>query len=233
MQNTIRLTPRLKKIYDIVPSCNCLADIGTDHAYLPVFLLENNICNTAIASDVAIGPLNRAKSTVELHKLSERVSLRLGSGLSTIDKNEADTVVIAGMGGLLIADILSDGLEKIKNTKIIIQPMSSVPDLRLHLYKSGFCIEKEHLVKELDKLYIIMEISYTGENYTYDDIDIYFGRYFVDNKPELYSLYLEQQIKKYDTIIKGLLNAENDNSKEKLKKTKLFFDKLITLKEDL
>ena len=100
------LSPRLQAIADLIKPCHCMADIGTDHAYLPVWLCQNGRCDTAIAADINQGPLDRAGETVRRFQLSNRVSLRLGSGVEPLSPGEADGIVIAGMGGLLIGELL-------------------------------------------------------------------------------------------------------------------------------
>ena len=146
--NRLPLSPRLKTLYDITPMCDCFADIGTDHAYLPVYLCKNGKCKTAIASDIVKGPLERAKATIKKHNMEDKISIRLGGGVSTLERDEADVVLIAGMGGLIIADILKDGFDVLKTVKnIILQPMTAVSDLREYLYNNNWKIDKEYRIK--------------------------------------------------------------------------------------
>lgn len=152
------LSPRLAEAARLVGKCNCFADIGTDHAYLPIYLLMTGACRTAVASDIGEGPLKRAFAAAQ--KYNQTVSLRLGSGLSTLERDEADAVVIAGMGGLLIADILKNGADKLGAAKkIVLQPMTAVPELRKFLADYGWRIESESIVKEGEKLYILMSVK--------------------------------------------------------------------------
>ena len=108
------ITPRLKCIIDHTKG-NRIADIGTDHAYIPIYLVENDLAEYVIAGDVRQGPVDIAKANVEKHKLSDKIEVRLGSGLSVIEKGEVDTVIIAGMGGQLISEILSADTERREN----------------------------------------------------------------------------------------------------------------------
>ena len=106
----MELTPRLKKIAGLLPDkAKTLADIGTDHAYLPVYCLLNGICENAVAMDVNEGPLKRAEENTKKYNLEDKISLRLSDGIQKLKKGEADVIVIAGMGGLLIQKILEDG----------------------------------------------------------------------------------------------------------------------------
>lgn len=235
IQNKIPLSIRLKKIYDIMPECNCFADIGTDHAYLPVYMCAMGKCKTAIASDIVSGPLERANATILKFGMRDKISVRLGPGVSTLSSDEADVVSIAGMGGLIIAQILEQGRYVLKNaTKIIVQPMTAVEDLREYLYKNNWNIEQEYLVKENDKLYNILSISSSDSNTAFEpgDIDIFIGRHLIEDKPDLYNEYLERKIFKLDKMIAGLKKSSSENSADKIKECEVLLNKTKTLLED-
>ncbi len=218
---TPKLMPRLQKIYDIIRPCSVAADIGTDHAYIPVCLCLSGKCERAIASDVGKGPLERAKSTA-LQYGAENVSLRLGSGLSTLAQNEADTIIIAGMGGILISDILDGSKETAKNAKqLVLQPMTAAPELREYLNRNGYIIEKEYLVREDEKIYSIMSVS-VGVDSPYTKAELYMGKAFEKN--ELYLAYKNERLKKLDRRIKGLSLSQKEENQATLLK-------LINLKE--
>ncbi len=213
LTNPPALTPRLLTIANEITNCNCFADIGTDHAYLPVYMCITKRCNRAIASDINKGPLMRAEKTVLEYGLSDYISLRLGGGLDSLEENEADAVVIAGMGGLLIANILDNGILKLKMAnKIIIQPMSSIPELREHLYNKGWKITKESLAKEDEKIYNIITIEAPDDNsvgYTPTSAELFVGKYLIENKPEYFEEYLEKQINKVRNMTDGLKLSNN------------------------
>ena len=229
-----KLSPRLKKLYDIIPVCNCFADIGTDHAYLPVYLCKNNKCKTAIASDIVKGPLDRAKTNIKKHNLNDRISVRLGGGVSTLNENEADTVLIAGMGGLIIADILRDGYEVLKSVKtIILQPMTAITDLREFLYLNNWSIDKEYLVKDNGKLYSILSVSLSDKKLEYTDKYIYIGKYLIENKPEHFNEYLDRKIIKLKKKLEGLSLSTTDTSKESIKQAKERLDAVLKIREEI
>lgn len=216
------LTSRLSAVANEINTCKCFADIGTDHAYLPVYMCMTQKCEKAIASDVNKGPLMRAENTVLEYGLSDYISLRLGGGLDTLEENEADAVAIAGMGGLLIANILDSGLNKLKSTKkIVLQPMSSIPELREHLYKNGWKITKETLAKEDEKIYTIMTVTIPEENNSTDYIptpaELFAGKYLIDNKPEFFDEFLEKKKNKLRKMIVELENSSSDASIQRLK----------------
>ena len=151
------LTPRLQAVAGLVPPGAALADVGTDHAYLPAWLLGRGLVRRAIAADINKGPLDRARLTAQQYGCTDQMEFRLCDGLAGIAPDEVDTIVIAGMGGETIAAILQaaawvrDG-----RYTLILQPMSAQPDLRSWLWRNGFSIKKEEIICEGDKLYNIL-----------------------------------------------------------------------------
>src|SRR5690554_5245123 len=143
----MKLTPRLQAIAELIPPGSVVADIGTDHAYLPVYLLQEQICRRAIAADVKEAPLAQAQETVAAFNCHQKIDLRLGDGLDVLkEEDQVDTIVIAGLGGRTIVRILEKGQEKLKNIKrLILQPMNEAGCLRLYLAKNGFAIVTETL----------------------------------------------------------------------------------------
>ena len=150
----IQLTPRLRAVANMVPAGARLADVGTDHAYLPAALILEGKIPWAIAADLRQGPLDRARATVRECGLTGRVAFRLCDGLTGIQPGEVDAVVIAGMGGETIAAILSAApWVRTGDVPLILQPMSSFPDLRGWLQGNGFAIQEERLAREGEMLY--------------------------------------------------------------------------------
>lgn len=152
------LTPRLQAVADQVPPGCRLADVGTDHAYLPVRLLLDGQISHAIAADLREGPLSRAKETAARYGVSEKISFRLCDGLSGIGPDEVDTVVIAGMGGETISAILEAAPWTARGTRLLLQPMTSFPDLRIWLQQNGYCIEGETIAREGARYYTILSV---------------------------------------------------------------------------
>lgn len=215
MKKSPQLTPRLETVASLVPSVSLFADIGTDHAYLPVKLCLDGVCETAVASDISEGPLQRAGATVSEYGLNNRISLRLGGGLDTLDEGEADAVSIAGMGGLMIADILISGRSKLKNAKqIVIQPMSSVPEMRKLLLENGFEITAERLSKEDEKLYHIMTVMPSEKTAEPTISDVYIGKRLIEAMPEHFEEYTEREKRRYLAVADGLKNAKNADTEK-------------------
>lgn len=174
---TVQLTPRLSAAASLVKGGGIVADIGTDHGYLPVYLIQQNKISGAIAADIKKGPLENAAKTVSKYGLSDKISLRLSDGLNGFNENEADEIVFAGMGGTLIAEKLKE-TPWIKNPKIhfVFQPQSRAEDLREFLYSNGFVIGEEIAVKEDERYYITFDAVYTGEIREFTPADCFIGK---------------------------------------------------------
>ncbi len=206
------LNPRLFKIASLLKPCKCLADIGTDHGYIPIFALEKGICSRAIASDINPGPLDRAGEHARQTGLGSRIDLRLGGGLSTLDAGEADTIVIAGMGGLLIAEILENSPEIVKGAhRLILQPMTAQTELRQYLARGGYTLEKEYLVAEDEKIYNIFDVKVGGKT-QYTPKELLLGKN-VDADEDLVRLHFEKIAKKLRIRLEGLEKSSLPQSK--------------------
>lgn len=156
----MELTPRLRKVAELVPQGARFADIGTDHAYLPAWLILNGVIGHAIAADLREGPLERARVTARKYEVSDRIEFRLCDGLTQIRPGEVDAIAIAGMGGETIAHILEGApWTKAPGVTLILQPMSSQPDLRRWLGEHGYRIEEECIAREGKTLYTIFFVK--------------------------------------------------------------------------
>lgn len=205
----MELTPRLKKIAELIPKGAVVADVGTDHAYLPVYCILNGISSGAVAMDINDGPLKKAEENTVKYKLTDRITLRLSDGLKGLKKDEADVIVIAGMGGLLIKSILESGRAHIsEDTLLIMQPMIAVEELREYLYHSGYCIENEYLAADGDKLYNIITARAVGRSVSCLEGDIFIGRNVKTNSSELYERYLRHKSEKVKKKLNGLKSAK-------------------------
>ena len=143
----LELSPRLAAIAEQVPQGARLADVGTDHAYLPAWLLLAGRISGAVATDVREGPLQRGRETARLYKVEDRMVFRCCDGLAAVEPQEADTVVIAGMGGELMARIV-ERAPWTRGCTLLLQPMSAQEVLRQWLVTHGYCIQRETLVRE-------------------------------------------------------------------------------------
>ena len=154
------LDSRLKAVADFVPINSRVADIGTDHGYLAIELINRGIASHVIASDKNSGPLEAAKNNIKAAELESKIDIRLSDGLKEINKDEVDVIVIAGMGGALICDILNDSPEITEAVnKIILQPMNAVDKVREWAVANDWHIEDEDLAEVDDIIYEIFCLS--------------------------------------------------------------------------
>jgi len=212
----MEISPRLLKIASLVPFGSTLADVGTDHGYIPIYLFENKIINHAIAMDVNPMPLKRAMDNITLKGFKSMCEFRLSDGLDKLKKDEADTIVIAGMGGLLIREILRRGRDVLsKNTRLILQPMIAPVELRQFLYENGFNIDNEYVVCEENKFYNIICACQGTSSPTKEDI--YIGKNLKSNSPDVFDDYIEYKTKVFSGIIEGIQKSKNPNKDELLK----------------
>ncbi len=209
----IKLDIRLKIVADEVRKGKKIADIGTDHAYLPAYLIENNICPSAIAADIGKGPLENARKVVSTSKkLSDRIELRLSDGLEKIFPDEADDIVIAGMGGILISEILTKApWVKNESKRLILQPMSHAEDVRKYLCENGFEIIKEKASTDGKHNYIIIVAEYRNKTNDKDEAFYYKGLIQYDNSEvaqKYHNSRMKSLIKKRDALKKAGHNTE-------------------------
>ena len=208
------LKGRLKLIADKVPKCSVFADIGTDHAYLPIYLIKNNICTHAIASDVKPGPIRVANRNIMSHRLDSKIETRMGSGLDTLKLGEADTIVIAGMGGTLLAQLLDEGRDKAQRAKnLVLQPMNDLDIVRKWLYENGFNIYDEQMVDEGDKIYTVICATY--ENQCYEnraEFEYHVGEKLIENNDPLLIKYCKMKIRQLERVLTQLESMENNTA---------------------
>ncbi len=219
-ENILNLNPRLKKIVELVPPNSCTADIGTDHAYIPIALVNSGITSRAIASDIKKGPLARAAANICLHGLEEEIDTRLGAGLETLTESDnAEVIIIAGMGGILISDILDASPSVVKNAKLLIlQPMTAVTELRQYLSENQYKITAEHLVAEEEKLYNII-IAKPNGNTPYTLRELYLGKDLKKSSPHLVQRYEQSVLTKLNRRAEGLKKSQNPENEKELKET--------------
>ena len=156
----MKLSPRLLAIARLIPSGSRVADVGTDHGHLPLWLLTRGICPFAVATDVASGPLETAKRNACRAGLTSGLEFRLADGLDAVSPLEVDTVVMAGMGGETILGIIAGAVWlKSEPYRMILQPQSKIPELIDFLSVEGYCILGQHFVEDAGRRYIIFEVT--------------------------------------------------------------------------
>lgn len=199
----MEIRPRLKKIAELIPVGCTLADIGTDHAYLPVYCFQNGIIKSAIAMDINPMPLKRAENHLIKYGFSKRCELRLSDGLRELKRGETDVIVIAGMGGILIKNILSSSLDIIADdTLLFLQPMTAPVELRQFIFENGMTVDNEYVVREENKYYNIFEVR-KGKAIIVDEM-LYIGKNLRKNSSECYFDYLRYRAGVCKKIIDGM-----------------------------
>ncbi|MCI1960243.1 MAG: class I SAM-dependent methyltransferase [Clostridia bacterium] len=190
-----------------------IADIGTDHGYLPVYLIKNDKIKKAIACDVNKGPLEKAAENIKLSGLENEIKIRLGDGLSCVSENEAETIVIAGMGGILICKILDEGKSALKTVKqLVLQPQRDFYCVRKKAHEHGFKIINEVMVFDAGKYYNIINAVKGVEKYS-SEKDYFFGKILLEKKTKVFTDYIEERLKKYEDVLSHMSENNHDYKK--------------------
>ncbi len=228
----LELTPRLQAVASFVPLGARLADIGTDHAYLPVSLLLEGRIPSAVAADIRKGPLDRARQTAQEYGCTDKVTFRLCDGLSDVKSYETDVISIAGMGGETIADILSAAKwVKEKNLPVILQPMSSQPELRRWLFQNGFSIQEEKIVQEGDTLYVII-FAQPGQSAPMTAAEEWAGRQEKGMCAPLRGAYLDLLLDKTSWAMAGMAKSKEGQSSPRYQEIEAIHNDLLVMKEE-
>ena len=203
----MELTKRLLMVADLVPVSESIADIGTDHAYIPIYLFLKNKIKHAIASDIHKGPLTMAETHIKYYGLESHIEARLGAGLSALKKEECEGVVIAGMGGLMIRNILQES-----------STIANSSDLRIWLTQNGWKIVKEKLAKEDKHIYEAMYVIH-GNMELPSELLAEIGVTEERKQDSLFGLHIEKLMAHKKKVIKGIpSNTMNKLNKEKREK---------------
>lgn len=216
----IKISKRLHALADLITEGAVLADVGTDHGYIPIYLLQTGKIRRAFAMDIKKGPLMRAKEHAEAFGLGDYITLRLSDGVSALSKEEADSILIAGMGGGVMLHILEEGKEVIASAKeLILQPQSEIERVREYLYQKEYLIDREEMVFEDGKYYPMMHVSLDREKqerpvYNSQEWQIiyrYGEKLLQENNKTLYQ-YLLDRIDQYEKILKHLQKQKKETA---------------------
>jgi tRNA (adenine22-N1)-methyltransferase len=222
----MKLTQRLEKIAHSVPEGSEPVDVGTDHCYLPVFLIEKGICSRVIATELNRGPYTRALQMIKRKKLSECIDLRLGYGLEPITPGEVDTVIISGMGGNTILEILERSPLVVNKVKtLILQPMNAVSRAREYLIKSGFKICDEMLVYEGKRFYEVIKCEH-GKQKIEDEIFYEIGFVLPYKHDPMFSIFVKEKIARFKKALNGISKSGYAKAEAKRKTLKTKIQKL-------
>ena len=209
------ITNRLHSILDMVED-KTIADIGCDHAYIPIRLALDKRITKAIACDKNKGPLEIAKNNVRRYDLQDIIELRLGEGLSALSPGETETIIIAGMGGVLIGDIIEENIEIAKASTLILQPMNSQYELRKRLKSLGFSIISEELSSEGFKVYNLMKVKWGENSEETDDIYYHIPKSLLSHP--LCPMLIAKKRREFTKILRGYEKSEQEFDTQKYKK---------------
>ena len=214
MQGII-LSGRMQMVADMVSKGNVLADIGCDHGFVSIYLLEKGICPKVIAMDVNEGPLLRAREHIEERGLTPYIDVRLSDGMEKLLLGEADSILIAGMGGRLVIKILTDCMDKARELKeIILQPQSELHLVRQFLTDRGFHIIQEDMVKDNGKFYPAIRVVWREEKaQSLSEEELWYGPLLLKEKHPVLREYLENEKAKYAQIAEDIFNNGNNTDK--------------------
>ncbi len=217
----VKLSNRLLAVASFVTDGNILADVGTDHGYIPIYLLQEKRIHKAIAMDINAGPLERAKEHIAVYGLKDYIETRLSDGVAALTPGEVDTVLVAGMGGGLVMHILEDGKEVCRQAKeLVLQPQSELERVREYLWSNGYVILEENMVLEDEKFYPMMRVAYQNVIDTKNAKNLLFcryGKHLLEQKHSVLKEYLEREEKLYTGILGNLSQtAVSDKTKERI-----------------
>ncbi|KQL53521.1 SAM-dependent methyltransferase [Heyndrickxia shackletonii] len=233
--NIEKLSKRLEAVSEYIPIGSKVADIGSDHAYLPCYAVKNGIAEFAIAGEVVEGPYQSALQQVNNSSLSHAISVRKGDGLEVIEKGEVDCITIAGMGGALITSILNQGIEKLSGVqRLILQPNIAAISIRTWCIEHGWKIIAEQILEEDQKIYEILVLEPINDNgpYTLSDEELLMGPMLIKEKNNVFQKKWHQEVEQWKRIIKSLDQAvetvETTEKKNQLQKNIRMVEEVIS-----
>lgn len=214
----IKLSQRLQAIADMVPQGSSVADVGTDHGFLPCYLAQNRQAEKVIACDINVQPLALAQKNVTDYNVADIVSTRLGNGLSVIEPGEIDVVTIAGMGGTLMLEILdaaSDVVDRLQ--RIILQPNVGMEAVRIWAEKNRWHIVQEELIRENDRFSVIIAMEPGRSLNSMTPVELFLGPELLANQHPLLGLYISEEWDKTQKVLAQLAQSDSEESRHKEK----------------
>ena len=232
----MELSKRLHAVASLVTEGASVADVGTDHGYIPIYLAENNLSQKIIAMDVNKGPLERATIHIKGKRLDHVIETRLSDGFAALNKGEVDTIIAAGMGGGLVIKIMTDNPEITESINcFILQPQSEIHKVREYLYKNGFVIAAEDMVEEDGKYYPMMKVVHAEDcdlkKEEYSDVEYLYGKLLLKNAHPVLKEFLNREKVLKMEIIGNLKEKAGGNAQhriDELEKEKFMIEKILT-----
>lgn len=213
------LSRRLRAVADMVSKRNRVCDVGCDHGFVSIYLIEQGISPKVVAMDVRLGPLSAAAEHVAERKLSDYIETRLSDGLHNYEIGEADTLICAGMGGRLMMRILSEDRNKTDSfQEMILQPQSDIEAFRRFLYEQGYHIVEENMIEEDGKFYPMMRAVKADSFMTVpDQLSCRYGPLLLEEQSQVLLSYLKREVKIYGEILENLRQQGLDEEKRQIR----------------
>lgn len=212
----MKLSDRLQAVASFVTPGLRVADIGTDHGYIPIYLTEQGIIPYAIAMDINKGPILRAQENIKENSLEKFIETRLSNGFDKLEPGEADCAVIAGMGGELITNILNNGRNVVDGLKeLVLSPHSEVWLVRKYLHNNDFKIIDEKMIIDEGKFYTIIKVV-KGKDEIYSEEDYMYGKILIEKKDEVLMKYICKEYNKVEKIFENISKNGTDNAKSRI-----------------
>lgn len=211
----MEISNRLRIIAELVRYPR-MADIGTDHGYVPIWLFQQGRLEKGIACDIHKGPLERANENILQAGASRAIETRRGDGLSPLFKGEVDSIVIAGMGGMLIVEILRQGRCVVSQLQeMVLSPHLDVPEVRKYITQIGFLITEEHMLKEDGKYYTVMRAVPGCQRYALE-VEYAYGKLLLERKDPILKEYLKKEMERLQGLSERLSNETAVRAQERL-----------------
>ena len=215
----MELSKRLAAVAAMVQE-KTIADIGTDHGYLPIYLVKNKSADKVIACDINKGPLSKAEENISLAGLSGSIETRLAPGLDKISPGEAECITISGMGGMLIISILENGSAVVKTvTRLVLQPQKDISRVRQYIAHIGFRIDNEIMLTEDDRFYTVIS-AVPGSEPPYTEAELMFGRHLIEKKDPCLKAYIEYRMSKLSNIMTAIEKDGTETAVNRLQNLK-------------
>lgn len=225
----MELSERLLNIANMVTPESVVADVGCDHAFVSIYLVEHEIIRHAIAMDIGEGPLARAKEHIEAAGLTDQIEIRLSDGVEALKSHEADCVLIAGMGGPLMESILKKGEAILLDVReLILQPQSEISQFRHFLMDNGYRILSESMVYEEGKFYPMMKVIHGQMDYQ-KEVEFKYGRILLQEENPVLNLFLKKERNTYQEL---LCELEQQMQTERIVLRKEEIEKELQLNEE-
>lgn len=217
----MELSKRLQAVADLLSEGLRVADVGTDHGYIPIYLVETGKCPSALAMDINEGPILRAKEHIERHGLQDKITVRRSDGVKALKIGECDSVNIAGMGGALAIRIMEDGRDIFKSLQeFVLQPQSELDKVRQYLCKNEYRIVDEDMVLEDGKYYPMMKVV-NAQPEEYSNAEFQYGKKLLEKKHPVLKQFLEKEELAKKQIIENLERGQGEHIQKRIEELKL------------